>query len=266
LSVKRAKIGCINSLRINVTLTIPRRKVVVINKDFWKGRRVFITGHTGFKGSWLSLWLQQMGADLCGYGLPPHTNPSLFSEADVSKGMQSVFADIGDLDKLSESIAAKRPEVVFHLAAQALVRLSYEKPVETYSTNVMGTVHLLEAIRRAGGVRALINVTSDKCYENRNIGRGFREDDPMGGGDPYSSSKGCAELVATAYRASFFNPKNYSMHGLALASVRAGNVIGGGDWAKDRLIPDVVCAFIKNQAVAIRNPNAIRPWQHVLEP
>ncbi len=237
-----------------------------MNPEFWRGKRVFLTGHTGFKGSWLSLWLQHKGADVVGYALAPPTNPSLFEVARVGEGMHSIIADIRDLPTLSAAIAEHRPEIVFHMAAQPLVRLSYEQPVETYAINVMGTVHVLEAIRQTGGVRAVVNITTDKCYENREWIWGYREDEAMGGHDPYSNSKGCAELVTAAYRASFFNSADYSKHRVALASARAGNVIGGGDWAKDRLIPDIIAAFLEQRSVAIRNPQAVRPWQHVLEP
>lgn len=237
-----------------------------MNTSFWHGKRVFLTGHTGFKGSWLSLWLQQMGAEVTGYALQPPTNPSLFEVANVAQGMRSIIGDIRDADMLKRAMAEARPEIVFHMAAQALVRYSYDFPVDTYATNVMGTVHLLEAVRQTGGVRAVVNITSDKCYENREWLWGYRENDPMGGYDPYSSSKGCAELVASAYRHSFFNSQDYVRHGVALASVRAGNVIGGGDWAEDRLIPDIMRAITQGVPVHIRNPLAIRPWQHVLEP
>lgn len=237
-----------------------------MNSEFWRGRRVFLTGHTGFKGSWLSLWLQKLGAQVVGYALVPPTNPSLFEVARVADGMRSIIADVRDLPTLTAAIAEHRPEIVFHMAAQPLVRLSYEQPVETYATNVMGTVHLLEAIRQTGQVRAVVNITTDKCYENREWVWGYRENEPMGGYDPYSNSKGCAELVTAAYRASFFNLADHAKHGVALASARAGNVIGGGDWAKDRLIPDIMAAFLQQRAVIIRNPQAIRPWQHVLEP
>lgn len=238
----------------------------MIDASFWKGKRVFITGHTGFKGSWLTLWLQSMGAVLKGYSLNPPTEPSLYESAAVDDLIDSTIGDIRNFDQLHAAISAFRPEIVFHMAAQPLVRLSYDEPIETYSTNVMGTVHLLEAIKRVGGVKAIVNITSDKCYENREWVWGYREHEAMGGYDPYSNSKGCAELVASAYRNSFFNEKDYAKHGVALASVRAGNVIGGGDWAKDRLIPDILRSFENNQTVIIRNPHAIRPWQHVLEP
>ena len=237
-----------------------------MNVDFWKGKRVFITGHTGFKGGWLSLWLQDMGAIVKGYSLAPPTEPSLFVEANVALGMESEFADIRDYQTLFDSIDAFKPEIVFHMAAQPLVRLSYDIPIDTYSTNVMGTVHLLEACRKASSIKAIVNITSDKCYENKEWVWGYRENEPMGGYDPYSNSKGCAELVASSFRQSFFNPAAYENHGVGLASVRAGNVIGGGDWALDRLIPDILLAFQEGRPVEIRSPHAIRPWQHVLEP
>ena len=225
-----------------------------------------MTGHTGFKGSWLSLWLQSMGVHLVGYALAPPTSPSLYEAADVGNGMTSIFGDIRDLPKLQATFTEHRPEIVIHMAAQPLVRFSYIEPVETYSTNVMGTVHLLESVRNTPGVRAVVNITTDKCYENREWAWGYRENEPMGGYDPYSNSKGCSELVSSAYRSSFFNASSHAQHGVALATVRAGNVIGGGDWAQDRLIPDIIGAFEKNCLVNIRNPHAIRPWQHVLEP
>jgi len=237
-----------------------------VNPRFWTAKRVLVTGHTGFKGSWLSLWLQSMGAELAGFALPPPTSPSLFVEARVEEGMAHILGDVRDLEKLQSAISSFKPEIIFHLAAQPLVRHSYVDPVETYSTNVMGTVNLLEAVRRCRGVRAVVNVTSDKCYVNKEWARGYVESDAMGGYDPYSSSKGCAELVSAAYTASFFNPADYQSHGVAVASARAGNVIGGGDWAKDRLIPDVIKSFAAKMALTIRNPKAIRPWQHVLEP
>lgn len=234
--------------------------------SFWQGKRVFLTGHTGFKGGWLSLWLQSLGAEVTGYALNPPTNPSLFEVASVASGMRSLIGDVRDLDSLQNVIKEAKPEIVIHMAAQPLVRYSYTNPVETYATNVMGTVHLLESIRHVDTVKAVVNVTSDKCYENREWVWGYREDDAMGGYDPYSNSKGCAELVTAAYRSSFFNPKEYSQHGVSIASARAGNVIGGGDWAGDRLIPDFIRAIVAKQTVVIRSPNAIRPWQHVLEP
>lgn len=239
---------------------------VEVNPSFWKGKRVLLTGHTGFKGSWLSLWLQSMGAQVVGYALNPPTDPSLFEAAEVAKDMTSIIGDIRDLEHLSRVFADHQPEIVIHMAAQPLVRYSYIEPVETYSTNVMGTVNLLEAVRRAKSVRAVINVTTDKCYENREWAWGYRENEAMGGYDPYSSSKGCAELVTAAYRNSYFHPEKYKEHGVAIATGRAGNVIGGGDWADDRLIPDIMRAISAGKPVNIRNPHAIRPWQHVLEP
>lgn len=239
---------------------------LAVTSTFWSDKKVFVTGHTGFKGSWLCLWLQQLGAEVTGYALPPPTNPSLFEIAQVARGMKSIIGDIRDGEALTGAMQAATPDVVIHMAAQPLVRYSYIEPVETYSTNVMGTVHLLEAVRKTPSVRAAINVTSDKCYDNREWMWGYREYEAMGGYDPYSSSKGCAELVASAYRNSFFNPAKYSEHCVALASARAGNVIGGGDWADDRLIPDILRAISEGRPVIIRNPRAIRPWQHVLEP
>lgn len=233
---------------------------------FWHGKRIFLTGHTGFKGSWMSLWLQSMGAELTGYALNPPTNPSLYEEADVVQGMHSIIGDIRDLSALQQAMQAAQPEIVIHMAAQPLVRHSYQNPVETYATNVMGTVHLLEAVRNTLGVKAVVNITTDKCYENREWAWGYRENEPMGGYDPYSNSKGCAELVSSAYRSSFFNANAHGQHGVALATVRAGNVVGGGDWAQDRLIPDILAAFAQGKVVNIRNPRAVRPWQHVLEP
>ena len=229
---------------------------------FWKGRRVFVTGHTGFKGSWLALWLQRHGAEVTGYALAPDTAPNLFTVANVASGMRSILADVRNLDALRSAMMKSRPEIVLHLAAQALVRESYETPVETYATNVMGRVNLLEAVRAAKSVRAVVVVTSDKCYENREWPWAYRENEPLGGRDPYSSSKACAELVTSAYRHSFFRGADAPR----VASARAGNVIGGGDWAKDRLVPDLLRAFEEGQPAVIRNPLAIRPWQHVLEP
>ena len=234
---------------------------MTVNPTFWRGKRVFLTGHTGFKGSWLALWLQSMGAHVVGYALAPPTNPSLFEVAEVGKGMTSVIGDIRDLAKLQAVFAEHCPEIVIHMAAQPLVRYSYQNPVETYATNVMGTVHVLESARHTPSVKAVVNVTTDKCYENYEWLWGYREDEPMGGHDPYSNSKGCSELVTSAYRRSFLQDQ-----GIAVASARAGNVIGGGDWAADRLVPDILRAFEQNQPVIIRNPHATRPWQHVLEP
>lgn len=233
-----------------------------MNPSFWLGKRVFLTGHTGFKGGWLSLWLQSMGSEVHGYALNPPTETNLFTLAAVGKGMvSSVIADIRDLEKLSRAMKAAQPEIVFHLAAQPLVRHSYADPVETYGVNVMGTVNLLESVRQTPGVKAVVNVTTDKCYENQEWMWAYRENEPMGGFDPYSSSKGCSELVTAAYRRSFLEPA-----GIALASARAGNVIGGGDWATDRLIPDFLRALDAGEILRIRDPLATRPWQHVLEP
>lgn len=233
-----------------------------VNTTFWQGKKVFLTGHTGFKGSWLSLWLQSMGAEVKGFALEPPTTPSLFEQAGVAAGMESEIGDIRNLAAITASMTTFNPDILIHMAAQPLVRLSYREPVETYATNVMGTVHVLEAARQCSNLKAIVNVTTDKCYENREWVWGYRENEPMGGHDPYSNSKGCSELVTAAYRNSFFN----TLDTAALASARAGNVIGGGDWAEDRLIPDILRAFERQQPVIIRNPNAIRPWQHVLEP
>ncbi len=233
-----------------------------MNADFWQGKRVFITGHTGFKGSWLSLWLQSLGSEVTGYAQTPPTTPNLFKEADVEKGMRSIIADIRDLATLKKAMQTAYPEIVIHMAAQPLVRQSYEEPVETYATNVLGTVHVLESVRNTPSVKAVLVVTTDKCYENKEeLLRAYYEHEPMGGYDPYSSSKACAELVTAAYRNSFLEQQ-----GIAVATARAGNVIGGGDWATDRLVPDILKAFEQNAVVQIRNPHAIRPWQHVLEP
>jgi len=234
-----------------------------MDRAFWQGKRVLVTGHTGFKGSWLSLWLQHLGAEVVGYSLPPPDTPNLFTIAAVADGMKSIFGDIRNLDMLRAIFDKYKPEVVFHLAAQSLVRASYSDPVRTFTTNVVGTVHVLEAARMNAGVRSLVNVTSDKCYDNREWVWAYRECDPLGGRDPYSSSKGCAELVTAAYRDSFFSGFGNE---IAVASARAGNVIGGGDWAEDRLVPDLVRAIQRKEPLVVRNPNAIRPWQHVLEP
>ena len=230
-----------------------------MSPKFWAGKRVLVTGHTGFKGCWLALWLASMGARVSGYALAAPSTPSLWDLVQAKSGIASTIADIRDLGALAKATAAAQPEIVFHLAAQSLVRPSYDDPVGTYATNVLGTVHVMEAARRAGSVRALVNVTSDKCYENLETGQAYREGDPMGGRDPYSSSKGCAELVTSAYRLSFFQ-------GAGIASARAGNVIGGGDWALDRIVPDTVRAIAAGKPVRVRNPRAVRPWQHVLEP
>lgn len=233
-----------------------------VNTTFWKNKKVFLTGHTGFKGSWLSIWLQSMGVILKGYSLEPNTDPNLFTLARVSEFMESEIGDIRDLDHISKSMIDFNPDILIHMAAQPLVRLSYQNPVDTYTTNVMGTVNVLEAARNCSNLRAIVSVTTDKCYENKEWDWGYRENEPMGGKDPYSSSKGCAELVIAAYRHSYFSTNATA----SLASARAGNVIGGGDWAEDRLIPDILIAFEKSHEVIIRNPLSTRPWQHVLEP
>jgi CDP-glucose 4,6-dehydratase len=232
-----------------------------VTPHFWYDKRVLLTGHTGFKGAWMSLWLHSMGAKVQGFALAPPTTPSLFEEAKVGDLIQSNLGDIRDFAAVAKVVKEFKPEIVFHMAAQPLVRYSYDAPLETYATNVMGTAHLLESIRAIDSVRAVVNVTTDKCYENREWVWGYREDEAMGGYDPYSSSKACSELVTAAYRQSFLDKA-----GIAVATARAGNVIGGGDWAKDRLIPDILRAFENKQPVSIRNPNSIRPWQHVLEP
>lgn len=232
---------------------------VGVDPGFWDGRRVLVTGHTGFKGSWLALWLERMGAEVSGLSQGVPTSPSLYEVARVGEGVAALDGDVRDLAAVERAFEAARPEIVVHMAAQSLVRRSFTSPVETYATNVMGTVHVLDAARRTEGVRAVVIVTSDKCYENREWVWGYREHEPMGGFDPYSNSKGCAELVTSAYRRSY-------PEGPAIASARAGNVIGGGDWAEDRLIPDVMNAAVEGRTVLIRNPESIRPWQHVLNP
>ncbi|MGE0088167.1 MAG: CDP-glucose 4,6-dehydratase [Bacteroidales bacterium] len=237
-----------------------------LNFEIFKNRRVLITGHTGFKGSWLCLLLNKIGADVYGYALEPPTHPSLFKEARINKLITSFIGDIRDLNLLQSFMQKVQPEIVIHMAAQPLVRESYKVPVETYAINVMGTVNILEACRNTPSVKAIVNVTTDKCYENQEWYWGYRESEPMGGYDPYSNSKGCSELVTSAYRNSYFNPKEYSNHGVGIASARAGNVIGGGDWAEDRLIPDFIRSISKGEKLKIRSPYAIRPWQHVLEP
>ncbi len=233
----------------------------MIDQAFWQGKRVFLTGHTGFKGSWLSLWLVSLGAEVKGYALNPPTSPSLFYEAEVGMVINSQIGDIRDQDTLQESMVEYSPDILIHMAAQPLVRYSYDEPIETYEVNVIGTAKVLEVARSCPNLKAIVNITTDKCYENDERIQGYKESDSMGGYDPYSSSKGCAELVASAYRSSFLKDQ-----GIGLASVRAGNVIGGGDWADDRLIPDILRSFEKNESVIIRSPKATRPWQHVLEP
>ncbi len=229
---------------------------------FFRGKTVLVTGHTGFKGAWLSEWLLRLGADVVGYALPPDQTPSLFTALGLEHRMRSVLADLRDQEALARVVSDTRPEIVLHLAAQPLVRRSYREPVATFATNVMGTAHLLEAARNTRSVRSVVIVTSDKCYENVGVTRGYREDDPMGGHDPYSASKGAAEIVTAAYRRSFFSEAGSA----GVASARAGNVVGGGDWSEDRLVPDLVRGIVRGEPVVIRNPASIRPWQHVLEP
>lgn len=238
-----------------------------VDPRFWLGKKVFLTGHTGFKGGWLTVWLSSMGAEVTGFSLAPNTTPNLFQAAGVASLCQkSHIGDIRILERIRHAICLATPDIVIHMASQPLVRYSYANPVETYETNVMGTVHVLEALRFCSTVKAAVIVTTDKCYENKEWVWGYREDDPMGGFDPYSNSKGCAELVIASYRQSFFSEQDYSNHGVAIASARAGNVIGGGDWSPDRLIPDAITAFESGQTLMLRNPLARRPWQHVLEP
>ena len=237
-----------------------------MNEKEWNGKTVLITGHSGFKGSWLSLWLQKLNANVIGYSKSIPTEPSLFQLANVDDGMISVFDDVRNYQKLKNTIEKYQPEVIFHMAAQSLVRESYKEPIETISTNIMGTANILESVRQIGKPCVVINVTSDKCYQNTNKIEAYTEEDPMGGYDPYSSSKGCSELITSAFRNSFFNISKSNQQKISVASVRAGNVIGGGDWSKDRLIPDVMKGFLKNEKIQIRNPDSIRPWQFVLEP
>lgn len=232
-----------------------------VNPRFWRGRRVFLTGHTGFKGGWLAAWLIEMGAEVLGYALPPDTKPSFFELCGLKRRIRSVLGDIRDTSRLARAMRSFRPETIFHLAAQPLVRRSYRKPLETFAVNVLGTLHVLEAARQVPRARAVVVVTSDKCYENPGGRRPFREIDPLGGSDPYSASKACAELVTIAYQKAFFVESK-----IGVATVRAGNVIGGGDWAKDRIVPDAVRAFSRSRTLEVRNPNAVRPWQHVLDP
>lgn len=235
-------------------------------KAFWQGKKVFITGHTGFKGAWLSLWLYSLGARVMGYALTPPTKPSLFDLCKMDGFIDSQIADVRDGELLRKTMLDVSPDIVIHMAAQPIVRESYNNPAETYEINVMGTVNVLEAVRHCNNVKVVVNVTTDKCYENREWFWGYRENEPLGGYDPYSNSKACSELVTSSYRNSFFNQKDFATHGVAIASARAGNVIGGGDWATDRLIPDCIRAILKGERIIIRNPQAIRPWQHVLEP
>lgn len=234
--------------------------------QFYRGKSVLLTGHTGFKGAWVSLWLSRLGARVIGYSLTPPTDPNFFELCNMKEQIINIEGDIRNIEHLQQTIQDYRPEIVFHMAAQSLVRKSYQDPVETFSSNVMGTVNLLEAVRRSDCVRSAVIITSDKCYENQEWVWPYREGDRLGGYDPYSSSKACAELVSEAYVRSFFNPRKYNEYGLALATARAGNVIGGGDWAEDRLIPDCIKAIINHKPIIIRNPLAVRPWQHVLDP
>lgn len=239
---------------------------IMIDNSFWQGKRVFITGHTGFKGSWLSLLLTQLGAKIKGYALAPPTTPSLFVEANIAADIESEIADIRDLERLTKSIKQFSPEIVIHLAAQPLVRDSYQDPLSNYSTNLMGTVNLFEAIKQCNSIKAVVNVTTDKCYENNNLTTPFKESAALGGYDPYSASKACSEIITASYQRSFFSEQDYHLHHCAIATARAGNVIGGGDWAKDRLLPDMLNALSSNSEIILRNPHSVRPWQHVLEP
>jgi CDP-glucose 4,6-dehydratase len=237
-----------------------------MNPGFWKDKKVLLTGHTGFKGSWLSIWLRRLQARVTGYALPPPTPINLFEVARVGDELTSVIGDVRDLERLRRTFDEHRPEIVFHMAAQPLVHASYRLPVETYAVNVMGTVNLFESVRSCPSVKAVVNVTTDKCYENHEWAWGYRENEALGGRDPYSNSKACSELVTAAYRQSYFRPDRASGHGVAIATARAGNVIGGGDWAADRLVPDCMLALMEGRPARIRNPRAIRPWQHVLDP
>jgi CDP-glucose 4,6-dehydratase len=244
--------------------------MIKLNKSFWKNKKVLITGHTGFKGTWLCLWLHQLGAKVTGFALNPPTTPNLFHLCSIENLVHSVYGDIRNFDQLYQTISQTEPDIIFHMAAQPLVVHSYENPVETYEINVMGTTYLLEAVRKAVNngkkIKAVLNITTDKCYENKEWHWGYRENDQLGGYDPYSNSKACSELITDSYRKAFFNPNTYNQHGVAIASARAGNVIGGGDWASGRLVPDCTQALLNGQKIVVRNPKSIRPWQHVLEP
>ena len=237
-----------------------------MDSSFWKNKKVLLTGHTGFKGSWLSLWLQKLGVDLIGFSKSVPTKPSLFELADVGKNMTSIMGDITSIENITNVVKQHNPEIIVHMAAQSLVHKSYDQPLETFSTNIMGTVNLLEAVRNTSKKCVIINVTSDKCYENQELERGYKENDPMGGYDPYSSSKGCAELITSSFRNSFFKDSNNKDYDISLASVRAGNVIGGGDWADNRIVPDIMRGILDKKIIKIRNPTSVRPWQYVLEP
>ena len=249
--------GTLEGLGLNPPMAVGE----VVDAGFWAGKRVLLTGHTGFKGSWMSLWLQELGAELYGLALPPPTDPALFTEAQVGDRMTSKIGDIRTYDTVVAAFRQARPQIVLHMAAQPLVRDSYLDPIGTYAANVMGTAHVLEATRECPGVRIVVNVTTDKVYENRGMDRGYHEDEPLGGFDPYSSSKAASELVTSAYQRSFLADA-----GVGVATARAGNVIGGGDWAHDRLVPDILRALQAERPVLVRNPEAVRPWQHVLEP
>ena len=236
-----------------------------INKDFWQGKRVFLTGHTGFKGSWMSIWLKMLGAEVTGFALPPATNPDMFTVVQNDREINSIIGDIRDLSLIQRTIKQYKPDIVMHMAAQAIVRQSYREPIDTFQTNIMGTANILEAVRDTDTVKAVLCITSDKCYENREWVWKYRESDPVGGWDPYSASKGCSELVIASYKNSYFNDDLYDSQGVAVASARAGNVVGGGDWGHDRLIPDMIKSFSDGKRVIIRSPNAVRPWQHVID-
>jgi CDP-glucose 4,6-dehydratase len=238
----------------------------LMSREFWNKKKVFVTGHTGFKGSWLILLLKYLGAEVYGYALKPPTDPSFYELAELDEIVNSTIGDIRDYSLLLKALKEAKPDIIIHMAAQALVRESYQNPRETYEINVMGTANLLDAVRQLENVKVILNVTTDKCYENKEWHWGYRENDRMGGYDPYSNSKACSELLTASFRSSFYNPKDYPSHGVALATARAGNVIGGGDWAADRLIPDFVRSIIRGEKVIIRSPFAIRSWQHVLEP